>query len=984
MMHDLAVVGAGVLGCCTAYQAIRSHPDWRVLLLERSAIGAGATGWSAGVSFPLAATARHRELVRASAAEYAALPATAKRFLRPVRMIYVVSGERLAALRDRVVDAELREVSGDERHRVTRMLPDLRLGADERLLTHDGAGFAVDAKQFSEALVAERVEVRLGAQVETVESLGDAFRLATGRAEWLARRVVVASGPWSVPTPLPDPPGARRKRIAAVHAALPVVAGDPLVYFVDDDLFLLPMSAGSALVSYYRDEWDTDPATVDGVANRADLTLGTEALRRRSPAAAAAVTGGRAFCDLYTDARLPVVVSDPGIPGLAAIRGGSGSGVRLAPALAGEALRAVGSSPPKEAPVTTSSTGPGFGARPVFVFSTPPTPNGDLHLGHLSGPYLGADAFVRFQRMNGTAAWHLTGSDDFQSYVVECARREGRTPADTAAHYSAEIAETLRLMDIEPDQYTVTNADPGYPKGLQAFFSRLVESGSVAPRPAPALFEGLSGAYLYETWVSGRCPTCGEPTGGNICEECGEPNSCADLVDPVANRSDIPPEPGTVARFSLPLHEFRAEVAAHHRAGRVPARLRELAERLFARDRLDIAVSHPSDWGVPPIESDVDGQVIWVWPEMAYGFLHGIAALGRRTGRSWDAAQPRPDWKIVHFFGYDNSFYHAILYPVLYRLAFPDLTLDIDYHVNEFYLLDGAKFSTSRQHAIWGKEILGPQSVDAVRFYLSRTRPEGRRTNFERAAYEAELGDVLIGTWQRWLTDLGDRVTRHCAGRAPETPARTAEQNAFLGRLEVRLAALTNSLGAEGFSLNRAAAELHGIVEDTVSFARLEGAVADSAAWRDETRAAIGLELAAARLLARCATPVMPRFAARLAGALGDPPPAVWPDRVDPVSAGTAVHLSGQVFFVADPPESTPLPWLRALVRETLQLAEDAAVDERTLTELGAGSLQAVAVQFQILRHTDVDLPLPELLGTNVAGLAGILEQRVAAEGVTV
>ena len=27
--------------------------------------------------------------------------------------------------------------------------------------------------------------------------------------------------------------------------------------------------------------------------------------------------------------------------------------------------------------------------RPVFVFSTPPTPNGDLHLGHLSGPYLG-------------------------------------------------------------------------------------------------------------------------------------------------------------------------------------------------------------------------------------------------------------------------------------------------------------------------------------------------------------------------------------------------------------------------------------------------------------------------------------------------------------------------------------------------------------------------------------------------------------------
>lgn len=86
-----------------------------------------------------------------------------------------------------------------------------------------------------------------------------------------------------------------------------------------------------------------------------------------------------------------------------------------------------------------------FGDRPVFVFSTPPTPNGDLHLGHLSGPYLGADAFVRFQRMNGADAWHLTGSDDYQSWVVGAARREGRTPAETAAHYSAEIARTLAL-----------------------------------------------------------------------------------------------------------------------------------------------------------------------------------------------------------------------------------------------------------------------------------------------------------------------------------------------------------------------------------------------------------------------------------------------------------------------------------------------------------------------------------------------------------
>jgi len=636
------------------------------------------------------------------------------------------------------------------------------------------------------------------------------------------------------------------------------------------------------------------------------------------------------------------------------------------------------------------------------VFSTPPTPNGDLHLGHLSGPYLGADVFVRFQRMNGVTAWHLTGSDDFQSYVVECARREGRAPALVAAHYGAEIAETLRLMDVEPDQYTVTSTDPGYAKGLQAFFTRLVESGSVAPREAPALFDGATSEYLYEPGVSGRCPTCDEPTGGNICEECGEPNACADLVEPAATGCEVPPRPGSVTRFSLPLHEFRGTVEAHHRLGRVPARLRELAERLFSRERLDVAITHPSNWGVSPIESDVDGQVIWVWPEMAYGFLHGIESLGRRIGRDWEAALPRPDWKIVHFFGYDNSFYHSILYPVLYRLAFPDLAVDIDYHVNEFYLLDGSKFSTSRGHAIWGKEILGPHSVDAVRFFLSRTRPEGRRTNFERGAYEAMLRDVLIGTWQRWLDDLGARVARHCGGTAADAPVRAPEHAAFLDRLGVRLAALTGSLGPDGFSLNRAAEQLHGIVEDAIGFARLEGVVAGSAAWRDETRTALMIELAAARLLARCAAPVMPRFASRLAAALGDPPPVEWPRAVDPVAAGTRIDLAGRVFFGAPagggldasadggfgasaaggvPERGSPLlPWLRAVVISTLQLPEGTFVDDRTLVELGMGSLQAVAVQFQILQQLDVDVSLQDLLGGDVAALAAILDRLAAPE----
>ncbi|GAA3440097.1 class I tRNA ligase family protein [Kutzneria kofuensis] len=539
-----------------------------------------------------------------------------------------------------------------------------------------------------------------------------------------------------------------------------------------------------------------------------------------------------------------------------------------------------------------------FDQRPLFVFSTPPTPNGDLHLGHLSGPYLGADAYVRFQRMNGATAWHLTGSDDFQSYVAAAARTVHGEPADTAAQYSKEIAETLRLMDIVPDQYTVPQDDADYAAGLRAFFSRLVDSGVVRPSTTAALFDGATGEYLYEVDVHGECPTCGAGTGGNLCEDCGEPNTAVDLVRPRSALSEATPREGELCRFCLPLHRFGPFVAEHHRLGRVPARLRELAGRVFGRDRFDVPLTHLARWGVEPTEPAVSGQVIWAWPEMSYGFLHGIEALGRRIGVSWRADAPERDWKIVHFFGYDNSFYHAVLYPTLYRLAFPDWEPDIDYHVNEFYLLEDAKFSTSRRHAVWGKEVLGPDTVDALRFYLSLTRPEGRRTAFSRAHYASVVRNTLIGGWQEWLRDLGERVRDGYRGVAPDAGVWTPEHTAFLRQLGTRLAAVTSSLSADGFSLNRAAEELDGLVTDARRFAERERSAAGLDPWRDEARTAVALELAAARLLAACAMPVMPRFAGRLAAALGQPTPVRWPHRVDLVPPGARVDLARPTFFV--------------------------------------------------------------------------------------
>ncbi|MCX8957642.1 class I tRNA ligase family protein [Erwinia psidii] len=624
-------------------------------------------------------------------------------------------------------------------------------------------------------------------------------------------------------------------------------------------------------------------------------------------------------------------------------------------------------------------------ARPQFVFSTPPTPNGDLHLGHLSGPYLGADAFVRYQRLLGNQAWHMTGSDDFQSYVVALAHREGSTPAEVARYYSQEIRQTLSMMDIELDHYTVTNDAEGYADGAQRFFSRLVQSGEVQMREAPALCDRDSGHYLYEVDVAGACPGCGNATNGNICEECGEPNVVTDLGAPITKASQLAPHNTPVKRYMLPLHQFASAVEEHHKTGRVPARMRELAQRVFSRGSLDVPMSHPSGWGIAPAEAEGEGQVIWVWPEMSYGFLWDIEQLGKKVNQPWKADQPDASWKIVHFFGYDNSFYHSILYPVLYRLAYPDWQPDIDYHHNEFYLLDGKKFSTSRRHAVWGKEILTPESVDAVRFYLSLTRPEQTRTNFQLAAYQTELRQTLLGEWQGWLHDLGQRTERLFAGQAPDAGIWTKEQVAFWAQLNGHLQRITDALNRDGFSLRRAAQQLKMLVQDTLVFSQSQQRLAAIPAWKDEYRTSLALELAAAQLLSRIAQPLMPRFADRLAAALGNTGGSAWPQQAEIVTPGNAITLH-QVRFFSDPDAQQDTPhwaWLHEKLA-TLLPNVDAQPAQR-LAELGATSLMAVTLQYYLLNEMQADIPLEFLLNQPLDKVAGevVRQQSSAAKGVT-
>jgi methionyl-tRNA synthetase len=87
--------------------------------------------------------------------------------------------------------------------------------------------------------------------------------------------------------------------------------------------------------------------------------------------------------------------------------------------------------------------------------------------------------------------------------------------------------------------------------------------------------------------------------------------------------------------------------------------------------------------------------------------------------------------------GMDNTFYFTVLYPAILAAAGVAGPKAGGAVVNELYLLEGRKFSTSRNHALWADEYLAEQDPELVRLYLSWDRPDRYETDFTEESYSA-------------------------------------------------------------------------------------------------------------------------------------------------------------------------------------------------------------------------------------------------------
>lgn len=498
----------------------------------------------------------------------------------------------------------------------------------------------------------------------------------------------------------------------------------------------------------------------------------------------------------------------------------------------------------------------------LLVIPAPPTPNGPLHVGHLSGPYLAGDVFTRYAALRGFRAFYAVGTDDNQCYVPAKGRQLGLTGKEVADQFVPTIMGALKNFGSKVHHELHPLGVDEHARFIQRTFTDLARTGAVELRKVRAPFCEDAGRFLYGAEISGGCPHCGRPTNGNGCEACGAYNDCGDLVHPTSNIGKGPVSLREVEKYYFPLSRYGEKLEPMLERVAMHPRLRSFYLQYLQRGLPDVAVSQFGSWGISC--PDRPGQILYEWFEMAGSYLYMADQIAQKhsTGRFWEGAESA----VVECFGIDNSFFYGFLVPALMMEMTPRFQPPKAFLFNFFYQLDGKKFSTSRNHAVWADDILASVPADVLRFYLALTRSEDKETNFNLDDFAAFVRSELVGRWQTLLHDFDADLEQLGRVVPAHEGALTAEQERFLHRLNRLIHEIHECYSLEHFSLNRAARRLNELATEIAEyFDRSRG----NATGDGLDMNALNVTTQGLRAWAAALCPIMPDFGGRLTATLG-------------------------------------------------------------------------------------------------------------------
>ena len=391
-----------------------------------------------------------------------------------------------------------------------------------------------------------------------------------------------------------------------------------------------------------------------------------------------------------------------------------------------------------------------------------PYANGPLHLGHVAGVYLPAEIFVRFLRLKGHDVVFICGSDEHGAAITLRAKKEGISPQEIVDKYNEIIGKAFKDFGISFDIFHRTTAQIHH-ETSQDFFLKLYENGKFIEEVSEQYFDEEFQQFLADRYITGTCPKCSsEGAYGDQCEKCGSDLSPTDLINPISTLSNKTPILKSTSHWYLPMdrHEewLREWIQDGVLDGKAQHQPKDWRNQVIGQCMSWIngglkprAMTRDLDWGVKVPLPTAEGKVLYVWLDAPIGYISATKQWALDNGKNWKdywCKNEAGDRKLVHFIGKDNIVFHAIIFPILLK-DHGDFILPDNVPAYEFLNLEGDKFSTSRNWAVWLHEFIEahPNRIDELKYALTAIAPESKDSEFTWKEFQtrvnSELADIL-------------------------------------------------------------------------------------------------------------------------------------------------------------------------------------------------------------------------------------------------
>lgn len=367
-----------------------------------------------------------------------------------------------------------------------------------------------------------------------------------------------------------------------------------------------------------------------------------------------------------------------------------------------------------------------------IVTATPPTPNGDLHLGHLSGPFLAADVMQRRLKQLGHDVLFVTYSDDYQSYLPRKTQALRRKPFAYARLMRQAMQLSLELVNIRFDTFMQAADTPAYQQSGE-HYARLI-AGQIELKAHKTFYCADCNLYGYEGFGRTECNWCGTSSDTSQCEHCARVPDVEQIAAMTCMSCQKAMQPVQVKQHIWKVGQNYPAVKAALRPRSLRPCLTNYLEEVLSNEHEQWPLTRPGDAGVSI--AALDNYPLHTWFLGLSGYRSCVESyLAAHPERGEFAEWWSPDTELVHLLGFDCSYSHAVGYSSL-LLADQTGPRPGTFITNRFLKLDGEDFSTSRGHAIWIKDLTGQYPADAIRLFSALTAPETAVSNFSREQFQ--------------------------------------------------------------------------------------------------------------------------------------------------------------------------------------------------------------------------------------------------------